>query len=39
MDFVKPTINLAESSSPDGETLLLQQHDDEFFLKIGGSPS
>jgi len=36
MDFVKPTINLAESSSPDGETLLLQQHDDEFFLKIGG---
>ena len=36
--FVKPTKNLATSTSPDGETLLLQEHDGEYFLKIGGVP-
>ena len=35
---VKPTTNLAESISPDGATLLLQEHDGEYFLKIGGVP-
>lgn len=35
---VKPTTNLAESVSPDGATLLLQEHDGEYFLKIGGVP-
>lgn len=33
---MKPTINLAEGKSPDGQALLLQQHDGEHFLKIGG---
>jgi spermidine synthase len=35
---VKKTTNLAESKSPDGETLLLQEHDGEYFLKVGGVP-
>ena len=35
---VKPTTNLATSLSPDGETLLLQEHDGDYFLKIGGVP-
>ena len=35
---VKPTTNLATSTSPDGETLLLQEHDGEYFLKVGGVP-
>ena len=35
---VKPTNNLAASASPDGETLLLQEHDGEYFLKVGGVP-
>ena len=36
--IVKPTNNLAASTSPDGETLLLQEHDGEYFLKVGGVP-
>ena len=36
--LVKPTNNLAASTSPDGETLLLQEHDGEYFLKVGGVP-
>lgn len=35
---VKPTLNLATGLSPDGETMLLQEHDGEFFLKVGGVP-
>lgn len=35
---MKPTTNLATSKSPDGEILLLQEHDGEYFLKIGGVP-
>ncbi len=35
---VKPTMNLAKSISPDGEILLLQEHDGEYFLKVGGVP-
>lgn len=35
---VKPTTNLATSTSPDGATILLQEHDGEYFLKIGGVP-
>ena len=38
MTIVKPTTNLATSLSPDGEILLLQEHDGEHFLKIGGVP-
>lgn len=35
---MKPTTNLASSEAPGGETLLLQEHDGEYFLKIGGVP-
>ena len=35
---MKPTTNLASSTSPDGATILLQEHDGEYFLKIGGVP-
>ncbi len=35
---VKPTKNLAEGLAPGGQTLLLQQHDGEYFLKVGGVP-
>ena len=35
---VKPTKNLAEGIAPDGQVLLLQQHDGEHFLKVGGVP-
>lgn len=35
---VKPTKNLAEGLAPGGQALLLQQHDGEYFLKVGGVP-
>lgn len=35
---MKPTTNLASSTSPDGAVILLQEHDGEYFLKIGGVP-
>lgn len=35
---MKPTTNLATSATPDGKTLLLQEHDGEYFLKVGGVP-
>lgn len=35
---VKPTTTLATSTSPDGETIILQEHDGHHFLKIGGVP-
>lgn len=33
---MKPTETLATSETPDGEPLLLQKHDGEYHLKIGG---
>jgi spermidine synthase len=33
---MKPTIDLAEGRAPGGQSLRLQQHDGEYFLKIGG---
>ncbi len=33
---MKPTTTLAEMMGPDGEVMLLQEHDGEYFLKIGG---
>lgn len=35
---MKPTTNLATAATPDGKTLLLQEHDGEYFLKVGGVP-
>lgn len=35
---MKPTKNLAEGKAPDGKVLLLQKHDGEHFLKVGGVP-
>ncbi|MGJ8696199.1 MAG: spermidine synthase [Verrucomicrobiaceae bacterium] len=35
---MKPTTNLATATTPDGATLLLQEHDGEYFLKVGGVP-
>jgi spermidine synthase len=35
---MKITTTLATSKTPDGETLLLQEHDGHFFLKVGGVP-
>lgn len=35
---MKPTTNLAEEVLPDGAKMLLQEHDGEYFLKIGGVP-
>lgn len=35
---MKPTTNLATAQTPDGKTLLLQEHDGEYFLKVGGVP-
>ena len=35
---VKPTTTLATSTSPDGEAIILQEHDGHHFLKIGGVP-
>lgn len=35
---VKATTNLASSETADGSTLLLQEHDGQFFLKVGGVP-
>ena len=35
---MKITTTLATSSTPDGESLLLQEHDGHHFLKVGGVP-
>lgn len=35
---VKPTKNLAQGVAPGGQALLLQEHDGEYFLKVGGVP-
>ncbi|MBG7608778.1 MAG: spermine synthase [Verrucomicrobia bacterium] len=35
---MKPTTTLATSKTPDGETLLLQEHDGHHFMKVGGVP-
>lgn len=35
---VKATTNLASSRTADGTVLLLQEHDGQFFLKVGGVP-
>ncbi|MEJ6828774.1 MAG: spermine synthase [Akkermansiaceae bacterium] len=35
---MKPTTNLATATTPDGASLMLQEHDGEFFLKVGGIP-
>ena len=35
---VKPTKNLAQGVVPGGQALLLQEHDGEYFLKVGGVP-
>jgi spermidine synthase len=33
---MKPVTTLATSRTPDGESLLLQEHDGQFFMKVGG---
>lgn len=35
---MKPTTNLATAQTPDGKTLLLQEHDGHHFLKVDGVP-
>jgi len=35
---MKPTTNLATATTPDGASLMLQEHDGEFFLKVAGVP-
>ncbi len=35
---MKPTTTLASSTSPDGQVLLLQEHDGEYYLRIDGVP-
>jgi spermidine synthase len=35
---MKITTTLATSSTPDGESLILQEHDGHHFLKVGGVP-
>jgi spermidine synthase len=35
---MKPTTDLATSKTPDGKTLLLQEHDGHHFLKVDGVP-
>jgi spermidine synthase len=33
---MKPTTTLATSHTPDGERLILQEHDGQYFMKVGG---
>lgn len=33
---MKPVITLATSRTPDGEPLILQEHDGQYFMKVGG---
>ena len=32
---MKPTLKIAETKTPDGETLTLVQHDADFSMKVG----
>ncbi|MFM2198124.1 MAG: hypothetical protein RLZZ505_1556 [Verrucomicrobiota bacterium] len=35
---MKPTTTLATSRTPDGEPLILQEHDGQHYMKVGGVP-
>ena len=35
---MKPTTTLARAVTPDGQALVLQEHDGHFFMKVGGVP-